>query len=172
MSIVYREMRHSKLPLHRARSRAQLQILCDALSDLSGIFWSASTTSDMGKKLLKEMDRVVLAVSASEARRPQETNDAALTGGVYNGSSNFAAQNCRFWLLVLLNSVQRLSDPWLAFDESVMAGNDPASAPFGPSIFDSIADIDLFGMFDPAFDLDGFDACLESNLNPAFPNPW
>jgi hypothetical protein len=40
---------------------------------------------------------------------------------------------------------------------------------FDPSIFDSIADIDLFGMFDPAFDLDGFDACLEGNLNPSFP---
>lgn len=41
---------------------------------------------------------------------------------------------------------------------------------FDPSVFDSIADVDLFGMFDPAFDLDGFDACLEGNLNPAFPN--
>jgi hypothetical protein len=40
---------------------------------------------------------------------------------------------------------------------------------FDPSMLDSIADIDLFGMFDPAFDLDGFDACLEGNLNPAFP---
>ncbi|KAF8866447.1 hypothetical protein BDZ45DRAFT_578322 [Acephala macrosclerotiorum] len=37
------------------------------------------------------------------------------------------------------------------------------------SVFGSIPDIDLFGMFDPAFDLDGFDACLEGNLNPAFP---
>jgi hypothetical protein len=53
-----------------------------------------------------------------------------------------------------------------------MAGNDQPSTPFDPSMFDSMADIDLFGMFDPAFDLDGFDACLESNLNPAFPNPF
>ncbi len=40
---------------------------------------------------------------------------------------------------------------------------------FDSSIFDSISDVDLFGMFDPAFDLDAFDACLEGNLNPAFP---
>jgi hypothetical protein len=39
---------------------------------------------------------------------------------------------------------------------------------FDLSIFDSINDVDLFGMFDPAFDLDGFDACLEGNLNPGF----
>ncbi|KAE9381403.1 hypothetical protein N431DRAFT_440265 [Stipitochalara longipes BDJ] len=153
MSIVYREMRHSRLPLHRARSRAQFQILCDGLSELSGIFWSASTTSEMGKKLLKEMDRVASAVSASEARRPQQDiNDPTIMGAVYDASSNFATQN--------------------TFGESAMASNDQISTPFDPSLFDSIADIDLFGMFDPAFDLDGFDACLESNLNPAFPNPF
>lgn len=43
---------------------------------------------------------------------------------------------------------------------------------FDPSVFDSIADVDLFGMFDPAFDLDGFDAYLEGNLNPAFPTQF
>jgi hypothetical protein len=100
MSIVYREMRHSRLPLHRARSRAQFQTLCDTLSDLSGIFWSASTTSDMGKKLLKEMDRVVSAVSASEARRPhQESNDAAVIRGVYDPTSTMATQNRKLTLL-------------------------------------------------------------------------
>lgn len=40
---------------------------------------------------------------------------------------------------------------------------------FDPSIFDAMADVDLFGMFDPSFNLDGFDACLESNLDPSFP---
>jgi hypothetical protein len=96
MSIVYREMRHSKLPLHRARSRAQFQILCDALSELSGIFWSASTTSDMGKKLLREMDRVVSAVSASEARRPQQTIDNSnIMGCVHEASSNVVTQNSK-----------------------------------------------------------------------------
>jgi hypothetical protein len=44
--------------------------MCDALSSLEGIFWSASTTSEMGKKLLKEMDRVFTVVSSSENRRP------------------------------------------------------------------------------------------------------
>lgn len=37
------------------------------------------------------------------------------------------------------------------------------------SIFDFTTNFDLFGMFDPAFDLDGFDAYLEDNLNPAIP---
>jgi hypothetical protein len=65
-----------------------------------------------------------------------------------------------------------LADLWLEFEESAIAANDHIPTSFDPSMFDSIADVDLFGMFDPAFDLDGFDACLESNLNPAFPNPF
>lgn len=97
MSIAYREMRHSKLPFHRARSRAQFRVLCNALSKLSGIFWSASTTSDMGKKLLKEMGRVASAVSASETRRPQQDpDDSTLTGAVYDASSNLATPNGTF----------------------------------------------------------------------------
>ncbi len=43
---------------------------------------------------------------------------------------------------------------------------------FDTSAFDSMLDIDLFGMFDPAFDLDSFDACLQGNINPAFPNSF
>ena len=44
---------------------------------------------------------------------------------------------------------------------------------FDPSLFDlnATGDIDLFSMFDPSFDLVGFDACLEGNLNPGFPTP-
>lgn len=37
-----------------------------------------------------------------------------------------------------------------------------------PFIFDSIADIDLFSIFDPAFNLDSFDSYLGSSLNPPF----
>ena len=66
----------------------------------------------------------------------------------------------------------KMVNMWLAFGENAMTGGDHISTQFDPSMFDSIADIDLFGMFDPAFDLDGFDACLEGNLNPAFPNPF
>jgi hypothetical protein len=58
-------------------------------------------------------------------------------------------------------------------DQVMVGSNDMAQTQalqdFDLSIFDSINDVDLFGMFDPAFDLDGFDACLEGNLNPAFP---
>jgi hypothetical protein len=40
---------------------------------------------------------------------------------------------------------------------------------FDLSNFDSISDMDPFGMFDPTFDLDSLDALLEGNLDLSFP---
>ncbi len=45
----------------------------------------------------------------------------------------------------------------------------PPTQEFDPSIFDSVSDLDLFGMFDPNFDLNGVDALLEGNLDLSFP---
>lgn len=38
------------------------------------------------------------------------------------------------------------------------------------SLFDPTLELDLFGMFDPSFDLEGIDARLEGNLDLSFPN--
>ena len=66
------------------------------------------------------------------------------------------------------------ANPFLAPGDQIMVGSNDMiptqpMQDFDLSVFDAINDVDLFGMFDPAFDLDGFDACLEGNLNPAFP---
>ena len=106
----------------------------------------------MGKKLLKEMDRVVSTVSSSEKRDHNHLTEIP---------------------------EEALAAPAAAPD-SVMAGNQMTASEsehtpsqmmheVESSMFGFTPDIDLFGMFDPAFDLDGFDACLEGNLNPAFP---
>lgn len=68
-------MRHGKISLHRARARIQFQVLSDALSELKGSFRSAANTAKMGKKLLKEMDRVVSTVSGTKTPvQPTRTN--------------------------------------------------------------------------------------------------
>jgi hypothetical protein len=182
LSIAYREMRHNKVPLHRARARTQFQTMCDALSELGGVFWSASSTAEMGKKMLKEMDRVVSEVAASENKKPQQdaANNVFNIGDACDSTSALAAENCKFDNILCLHSgkfqnmLNSSADILQAVGEQATATNG-AQTPiqttqdFDPSIFDPLADIDLFGMFDPAFDLDGFDACLEGNLNPSFP---
>lgn len=37
-----------------------------------------------------------------------------------------------------------------------------------PAVFDPALDFDVFGLFDPAFDLAGMDACLDGNLDLGF----
>ncbi|KAL2064950.1 hypothetical protein VTL71DRAFT_4090 [Oculimacula yallundae] len=149
MSIVYREMRYSKVPTHRARARSQFHALCDSLSALGETFWSASTTADMGKKLLKEMDRVFSTVAAFEDMATNRTS-AAAPGVRYSAPGN-------------ANANAGPSNP--EADQLNVSMQD-----FDISILGSATDIDLFGLFDPAFDLDGFDAYLESNINPGFPS--
>jgi hypothetical protein len=71
LSVAYREMRHNKVPLYRTRARTQFQAICDLLTVLEDVFRSASTTAEMGKKLLKEMDRVVSTVAVPDQRKSQ-----------------------------------------------------------------------------------------------------
>lgn len=40
---------------------------------------------------------------------------------------------------------------------------------FNPSVFTEMPDLDVFGMFDPNFDLNAIDACLQGNVDLSFP---
>ncbi|CZS94521.1 uncharacterized protein RAG0_04466 [Rhynchosporium agropyri] len=149
MSIVYREMRYSKLSTHRARARNQFQILCDALSGLEDVFGSALTTAAMGRKLLQEMDRVSSTIPSSESLPFNKTPAAAL--GQQHQAPREAAQN----------DLTGSSNLDIDQPDILMCNLDFPN-------HGSITDINLFGLFDPAFDLEGFDAYLEGNINPGF----
>jgi hypothetical protein len=71
LSVSYREMRHSKVALNRARARTQFQSTCNMLSELDNIFSSASLMSEMGAAVLKEMDRVAQVAAVSDQRKSQ-----------------------------------------------------------------------------------------------------
>jgi hypothetical protein len=100
LSISYREMRHGKVSLHRARARTQFQTISDALSGLKETFRSAATTADMGKKLLKEMDRVVSTVAVSGTKTPLQQlkshgNHEASVPEFQNHTAALSTHNCK-----------------------------------------------------------------------------
>jgi hypothetical protein len=150
LSIAYREMRYNKVSMYRARARAQFQKSCDALEELGEVFWSASTMAEMGKATLREMDRVFSTVAASEQQR------------VYQGiqkSTNYETLNA--------------DDSSCQTPHTEIQGTQYGQfQDFDPSLFDAVSDLDLFGMFDPSFDLNGIDACLEGNLDLSFPTQF
>lgn len=64
LSIAYREMRHNKLPIHRMRARAHFQASCRLLEGLEGKYCTAANAANMGKKMLREIDRVFSTVTS------------------------------------------------------------------------------------------------------------
>lgn len=64
LSIAYREMRHNKLPVHRMRARGQFQASCRLLEGLESQYCTAANAANMGKKMLREIDRVFSTVSS------------------------------------------------------------------------------------------------------------
>jgi hypothetical protein len=56
---------------------------------------------------------------------------------------------------------------------SMADNNNPYDAQgFGPSLPVDLADLDVFALFDPNFDLDGIDALLGGNLDMSMPSAF
>jgi hypothetical protein len=93
LSVAYREMRHSKIPIYRARARFKLQNICDVLQRLGGIFWSASMLGDMGQATIREMDRVYSTVANSQQRENQQHPNSETVNVENEGMTENIASN-------------------------------------------------------------------------------
>jgi Fungal specific transcription factor domain len=77
LSVAYREMRHSRIPMYRARARSAMIRNCDILQDIEDVSWSASMMAEMGKATLKEMDRVYNEVATGRQRKNGQERDTS-----------------------------------------------------------------------------------------------
>jgi hypothetical protein len=93
LSVAYREMRHSKIPMYRARARLKLQNICDLLQSLGQIFWSASMLGDMGQATIREMDRVYSTVANSQQRENQTHSASEMVNAENRSITDDAASN-------------------------------------------------------------------------------
>ncbi|RAL61029.1 hypothetical protein DID88_010125 [Monilinia fructigena] len=142
LSIAYREMRHNKLPVHPANA------------------------ANMGKKMLREIDRVFSTVSSENRTSASQQDIVSNTDNSLAASDQNQSMASTESQLITPNSNTHMTTPSIAPIYGAGQVQD-----FDPSLFNlnATGDIDLFSMFDPSFDLDGFDACLEGNLNPGSP---
>lgn len=74
LSVNYREMRRSKIPMSRSRAKIAFEANCQILERLGEIFWSAAAMAEMGNLTLKELDRVYAQVADADPRKPQEVD--------------------------------------------------------------------------------------------------
>ncbi|KAI0015472.1 hypothetical protein F4780DRAFT_786730 [Xylariomycetidae sp. FL0641] len=135
LSVSYRKMRHSKIPLFRNRGEAAFRANTRLLKSLDDTFWTAKTMVAMAEKVLMELDRAVasLALDAGTSdQRPTSPDDQ-------NTEGHGIAQRDR-------------DLDW--------------------SLFGNLPDLDVFGHFDPSFNLGAVDAALDGNLDFGASSNW
>jgi hypothetical protein len=69
LSVNYREMRRSQVPMLRSRARIAFEANCRSLQRLGGIFWSAANMAKTGEMMLREIDRVYFQVVDGSRRK-------------------------------------------------------------------------------------------------------
>lgn len=144
LSVAYQELRRSSVPMYQARARKQLQVNCNILKELTNVFWSASVMANMGEQVLEEMDKILRSLTE---RRQSSANDGTTVQVAPSADDTDAVS---------------LTQPVGNTTTTSTTTNDNMNGllNFEPSLFENIPDQDIFGQFDPDFDLEAFDAAL------------
>ncbi|KAH7143608.1 hypothetical protein EDB81DRAFT_884214 [Dactylonectria macrodidyma] len=150
LSVEYRKMRHSRLPMFRARAMQAFRRNCEMLRNFGNCFWSASVVAGLGERVLKEMERAATTLTKEITPPPPETPgsipSSQTTGPHPSG-------------IPVADPVSSNSAP----------GTDN---PVDFSLIDAISGQDLFGHIDPNFNLNAVEDVLEANLDIGLPINW
>ncbi|KAI0429165.1 hypothetical protein F5Y09DRAFT_332069 [Xylaria sp. FL1042] len=147
LSVSYRKMRHSKVPMYRTRGKQAFRKNLLLLKSMDDMFWKSKTMVAMAEQVLNEMDKTV----ASLAQENGLTDPSKRVEPVLQGERPQAQPEESRALDVSQNATD--------------AGNERM-------LFDTVPDLDLFGHFDPTFDLGAVDAALEGNFDFGTSTNW
>jgi hypothetical protein len=155
LSVEYRKMRHSRLPMFRARAMNAFRRNCDLLRVYGDHFWSARVVSGLGERVLREMERAANTLAKELSPQPADV-PAKLTVDEQEGST--AAQD----LGTTVSSGDTTTINSAAGFDNVIDF----------SMINSISGQDVFGHIDPNFNLDAVEDALEANLDIGLPFNW
>lgn len=204
LSVFYRKMRYSKIPMYRMRGKARFKEVVALLKALGEVYTCARVNAGMGEAILREMDKTAreLAGSSAVGAVPGGGGGAPSTLKVRPGSFRKTATTRKRdkqrqgttgvtprpipsqpdettpLHIPPVSTSQHTRTP-----EFVLPPSAPDEVATGrqqvdeldflqPSSLGDILDIDLFGHFDPGFDLNAVNAALEANLDMSFPQTW
>ncbi|KAI1119820.1 hypothetical protein F5Y10DRAFT_149432 [Nemania abortiva] len=148
LSVSYRKMRHSKVPMFRNRGKQAFRKNIQLLKSMDDMFWKSKTMVAMAEQVLNEMDKAVATLA-------QENGLADLSK-----RGEPAPQGER-------SQVQ--PEEIRAVDPATQNASEVGSECM---LFDAVPDLDLFGHFDPTFDLGAVDAALEGNFDFGTSTNW
>ncbi|KAK7432248.1 hypothetical protein QQZ08_001193 [Neonectria magnoliae] len=151
LSVEYRKMRHSRLPMFRARAMHSFRRNCEMLRNFGDYFWSASVVAGLGERVLKEMERAATTLTKEVTPPLPETPGSA-------PSSSQATTSRQ----------TEISMP----DPTTLNMATGIENPVDFSLIDAISGQDVFGHIDPNFNLNAVEDALEANLDIGLPINW
>lgn len=173
LRVSYRELRFSRIPLHRSMARDQLLGICGLLEPFVETYGFVRRLVALAVKTVEEMDRVAASVlqarhngreGSAQARGPSQD------GGIHSGSTNHSSAESRSGLPTNVHpQVSESHDAATAAVERFHALQIPRydAAQYTAKSFDPVYQIpdmpDLFEHFDPGFNLDAVDFALVQN---------
>lgn len=148
LSVEYRKMRHSRLPMFRSRAMHAFNRNCEMLRKYGEYFWSASVVAGLGERVLKEMERAANTLTRDMTPPPPETPGS--------GPSSQATP--------------RTTGPPVTESSTLSSSVGVDAVDF--TLVDAISGRDVFGHIDPNFDLNAVEDALEANLDIGLPFNW
>jgi hypothetical protein len=140
LSVMYRKMRYSQIPMFRQRGRRAFIANTALLKELGETFWCAKTMAVMAEQVTQEMDKAAAFIvqesgsgenSVREGSDPQPDFPSQPLGGIPRG----------FPLNPMTPSMNDMS------------------------MVDALPDIDLWTHIDPNFNINAVDAAIQGNLD-------
>ncbi|WZH42306.1 Transcription factor [Fusarium acuminatum] len=154
LSVEYRKMRHSRLPMFRGRAMHAFRRNCEMLRKFGDYFWSANVVAGLGERVLKEMERAANTLTREATPPPHE------------GTPNSVPSS-------LSQPVPRPPEFSGAVANPTMINSVPSvEQPVDFSLIDAISGADVFGAIDPSFNLGAVEDALEANLDIGLPMNW
>lgn len=232
LSVSYRKMRYSKIPLYRLRGKTRFKEVVALLRKLGDTFTCARVNAGLGEAILQEMDKTAKGLVSSGAAAAAGAAAATANGTITNTTTPSPTETrpatsrralpAEVTLGSRRNVYVREADRQqhgsiAGTPRSITAGQSPLqqlptpnlqqppggrpspSAPLSaptPSqggagmvaqqqqqpgstsqalpatALGDMLDVDIFGHFDPGFDLNTVDAALSANLDMGFPQMW
>ncbi|ROW03874.1 hypothetical protein VPNG_07301 [Cytospora leucostoma] len=208
LSVAYRKMRYSKVPMYRMRGKTRFKEIVAMLKTLGEVYTCARVNAGLGEAILREMDKIAKELASSSGvgaaaagalpspreARPDSRRRAPV--GPSSGSRKNVFRSRQYQdatdttpipspantgespLSVRPGSTTQQAATYVfpppPVPDELAAGQQMVDGPHAmpSSSFGDLLDVDIFGHFDPGFDLSAVDAALEANLDMGFPQMW
>lgn len=193
LSVAYRKMRYSRIPMYRMRGKSVFKEVVDLLEKLGEIYTSARVNASLGTSILRELQKTVNEFAGSSTPPPRETMQRSRVDSPAQTPEVSMAVTEHYRLPNHLDNHPSRAEGQAPHEATIIPGayDSPITAPLlvanesstnhhraamgnlaEPLAWNQMDDIDLFGHFDPSYDLGAVETALEANLDMRFPQAW